>query len=184
MLLDQARSILILIDYQARLMPAIHESGRVIQSAAFIGSIARELDVPVLGTEQNRHLLGANAPQLAALCNQTLPKTHFSAVQDGLLTALQPYAPHGAQVVLAGCETHVCLLQTAMDTLQAGYQTFVVPQACGSRRTEDKELALRRLERAGVTLMSPEMLAFEWLRSCNHPRFKSVLANIKAQPLA
>lgn len=183
MLLDQARSVLILIDYQARLMPAIHDGTRVVQSAAFIGGLAQELGVPVIGTEQNRRQLGANDPRLAALCKQVLLKTHFSAIPDGLLTAIQQYAPQVKQVVLAGCEAHVCLLQTALDTLQAGYQTFVVPEACGSRRPRDKDLALKRLEQAGVALVSPEMLAFEWMRSCEHTRFKAVLTQIKAKPL-
>jgi len=183
MLLDPSRSVLVLIDYQARLMPVIHEGERALDCAVVLGGVARELGVPIVGTEQNPRLLGANDARVAELCAHTLPKSHFGAVGDGLIERLAQWAPGADQFVLAGCETHVCLLQTALGLRQAGMATFVVPQACGSRRAEDKALALQRLAQAGVSLLSPEMVAFEWMRTCAHPSFKSVLKQIKAQPL-
>lgn len=86
-------------------------------------------------------------------------------------------------MVLAGCETHVCLTQTALGLLAAGLQVAVVPEACASRRPADKALALERLRAAGAQLLGAEMVAFEWLRSCEHPQFKAVLALIKARPV-
>lgn len=183
MLLQQSRSALVLVDYQGRLMPAIHDGDAVLEAALFIGRLANELGVPVVGTEQQRRLLGPNDERLTGLCAQVLDKHHFSAVADGLLDAIERHAPQAEHIVLAGCEAHVCLLQTALEVKQAGYRTYVVPQACGSRRPGDKALAMRRLESAGVTLVCPEMLAFEWMRSCTHPSFKTVLAAVKAQPL-
>lgn len=182
MLLERTQSALVLVDFQARLMPAIHDAGRVVDNAVFVARVARELGVPVLGTEQNPKALGANDERVRELCDRTLSKAHFSAVADGLLAELIALAPRARQVVLAGCETHVCLLQTAIEVQQAGLQAFVVAEACGSRRLEDKNVALQRLQQAGVALVGAEMVAFEWLRSCEHPAFREVLERIKARP--
>lgn len=182
MLLDRNQSALVLVDFQSRLMPAIHDAERVTGNAVFLARVARELGVPVLGTEQNPKALGANDDRVSELCDRTLSKGHFSAVADGLMAELISLAPRARQVVLAGCETHVCLLQTALEVQQSGLQAFVVAEACGSRRPDDKQAALQRLAQAGVTLVSAEMVAFEWLRSCEHPAFREVLALIKARP--
>ena len=182
MLLDLNRSALVLVDFQSRLMPVIHDAERVVDNAVFLARVARELGVPVLGTEQNPRSLGPNGPRVSELCDRTLSKAHFSAVADGLLAELISLAPRAQQVVLAGCETHVCLLQTALEIQQAGIQAFVVAEACGSRRPEDKRAALERMQQAGVTLVSAEMVAFEWLRSCEHPAFRQMLVLIKARP--
>lgn len=182
MLLAPNRSALVLVDFQSRLMPVIHEAERVVGNAVFLARVAHELGVPVLGTEQNPRALGLNDARVRELCDRTLSKVHFSAVADGLLAELIALAPRAQQVVLAGCETHVCLLQTALAIQQAGIQAFVVAEACGSRRPDDKQAALERLQQAGVTLVSAEMVAFEWLGSCEHPAFRQVLALIKARP--
>lgn len=182
MLLDRSRSALVLVDFQSRLMPVIHDAECVVDNAVFLARVAHELGVPVLGTEQNRRALGSNDLRVSELCDRTLHKVHFSAVADGLLAELISLAPRAQQVVLAGCETHVCLLQTALDVRQAGFETFVVAEACGSRRPEDKQAALERLQQAGVTVVSAEMVAFEWLSSCEHPAFRQVLSLIKARP--
>ncbi len=182
MLLDRNRSALVLVDFQSRLMPVIHDAERVLGNAVFLGRVARELGVPVLGSEQNPGALGGNDQKVHELCDRTLSKVHFSAVADGLLGELISLAPRAQQVVLAGCETHVCLMQTALEIQQAGIQAFVVAEACGSRRPEDKQAALQRLQQAGVTLVAAEMVAFEWLRSCSHPAFRQVLSLIKARP--
>lgn len=182
MLLDRNRCALVLVDFQSRLMPVIHDAERVLDGAVFLARVARELGVPVLGTEQNPRALGSNSQKVRELCDRTLTKMHFSAVADGLLAELLSLAPRARQVVLAGCETHVCLLQTALEVQQAGIQAFVVAEACGSRRPEDKQFALERLQQAGVTLVAAEMVAFEWLRSCEQPAFRQVLSLIKARP--
>ena len=81
---------------------------------------------------------------------------------------------------MAGCEAHVCLLQTALGLLRAGLSVWVVANACGSRRASDHAAAMARLSNAGATIVTHEMVAFEWLHHCEHPRFREVLALIKA----
>ena len=183
MKLVRERSALVLVDYQGRLMPAIADGQAAVQEAVLLARLARTVGVPVLGTEQNPQGLGPNVEEVRALCGQTVPKMHFDATADGLLEGLAATGQPVDEVVVAGCEAHVCLTQTVLGLLAAGLHVAVVPDACGSRRPADKALAMNRLERAGATLVCSEMVAFEWLRSCKDLHFKAVLALIKQRPV-
>ena len=83
-------------------------------------------------------------------------------------------------MVVAGCEAHVCLLQTSLGLLRAGWRVALVADASGSRSQRDHTLAMERLRTAGALIVSTEMVVFEWLKSCEHPRFREVLALLKA----
>jgi len=179
--IDARASSLVLVDYQARLMPAIHAAAEVTAIALLLARAARLLDVPVIGTEHNPGRLGPNLEALAALCDRVLPKTHFGACADGL-PAMLDAAARRPQVVIGGCEAHVCLLQTTLGLLDAGRRVFVVENACGARRPSDHAAAMRRLAQAGATVVTHEMVLFEWLAHCRHPRFREVLALVKAAP--
>lgn len=172
-------SALVLVDYQARLMPAIHEAAKVSAVAGLLARAAQILGIPVLGTEQNPSRLGPNIASLKSECTHTLAKTHFDACADGLLEALEEAGKEGDQVVIAGCEAHVCMLQTALGLLRAHKQVWVVTNASGSRRPEDHAAAMNRLEQAGATIVTHEMVLFEWLHDCKHPHFREVLELIK-----
>ena len=198
MLLDAAESQLVLVDYQAKLMPAIFESAAVVANAVRLGQIAQLMTVPVWGTEQNPSRLGQNLPELRALCGQTLSKMHFSAVEEGLSEWLRPPAkapagnarslpkhlqkppePQRSMIVMAGCEAHVCLLQTALDLLEDEFDVWVVTDACSSRTERNRDAAFDRLAGAGAELVTTEMVAFEWLRTAEHADFKGVLGLVK-----
>jgi nicotinamidase-related amidase len=84
-----------------------------------------------------------------------------------------------AMVVLAGCEAHICLLQTALDLLEDEFEVWVVTDACSSRTERNRDAAFDRLAGAGAELVTTEMVAFEWLRSAEHPAFSAVQALIK-----
>jgi len=172
-------SALVLVDYQERLMPMIHEGAAAVRRGVFLARTAQALDIPVLGTEQNPSRLGPNGPDIRALCGTTLSKTHFDACQDGLVDALRQAHPLLEQVVVAGCEAHVCLLQTSMGLLEEEFDVCVVTDACASRTERNRDAAFDRLAGAGAELVTTEMVAFEWLRGANHPRFKEVLGWIK-----
>ncbi len=182
--MDVRASSLVLVDYQARMMPAIAGADDVVAKALVLARAAALLEVPVLGTEQNPGRLGPNADALARLCVQTVPKTQFDACEDGLLAALDAQASGRRQVVIAGCEAHVCMMQTALGLLRAGREVYVVENASGSRRPSDHAAAMRRLLQAGATIVTHEMVLFEWLHDCRHPRFREVLALVKAEPIA
>lgn len=200
MLLAPDDSQLVLVDYQARLMPAIHDGGFVLQNAVRLAQLAKTFDVPAWGTEQNPQGLGPAAPALRDLCRKTIAKTHFSACAEGLVDVLRPPArtqggnarslprhlqknaqpaEQRASVVIAGCEAHVCLLQTALDLLEEEFDVWVVTDACGSRTERNRDAAFDRLAGAGCELVTTEMVAFEWLRTSDHDAFKDVLRLIK-----
>jgi len=182
-LIDPHACVVLLVDYQQRLMPAIHRGAEVVAHAVRLADIARSLGVRVVGTEQNPAGLGPNEEAIRQRCDTTLSKTHFDACADGLLDVLRTAGERPAHdVVVAGCEAHVCLMQTTLGLLQAGVRVWVVAQACGSRAAENHDLAMQRLRHAGAGIVSVEMVAFEWLRSCSHERFKHVLTLLK-QPL-
>jgi nicotinamidase-related amidase len=199
MLLDASQSQLVLVDYQARLMPAIFEGETVVENAVRLGRMARLLDVPVWGTEENPSKLGENPADIRALCQRTLAKMHFSAAEEGLGEWLRAPAkapqgnarslpkhlqkPAAAEerntIVIAGCEAHVCLLQTALDLLEDEFEVWVVTDACSSRTERNRDAAFDRLAGAGAELVTTEMVGFEWLRTAEHPRFDDVLALIR-----
>ena len=198
MLLDAAESQLVLVDYQARLMPALFENEAALANALRLAQLAHLMRVPAWGTEQNPSRLGENAPALRALCQRTLAKMHFSAVEEGLGEWLRPpakapqgnvrslpkhlqkpAAPERSMIVVAGCEAHVCLLQTALDLLEDEFEVWVVTDACTSRTERNRDAAFDRLAGAGAELVTTEMVAFEWLRTAEHPDFKAAQALIK-----
>ena len=184
--IDPARCALVLVDYQERLLPAIHQGDRVVAEAVRLADAARELGIRVVGTEQNPRGLGPNTAAVRDRCETTLAKMRFDACADGLLDVLLQGGTSGApaptEVVIAGCEAHVCLLQTTLGLLRAGLHAWVVAPACGSRTPTDHAMAVQRLQDAGAVLVSPEMVIFEWLQSCTHERFKPVLQHVKARP--
>lgn len=200
MLLQAELSQLVLVDYQTRLMPAIFESPLVLANALRLAQAARLLKLPVIATEQNPSKLGGNAPELAALCDRTLAKMQFSAVEEGLSEWLRPPLPPAtgnarslpkhlqkpsntptqrSSVVVAGCEAHVCLLQTALQLIEDDFDVWVVTDACSSRTERNRDAAFDRLAGAGAELVTTEMVVFEWLRSAEHPQFKAIQALIK-----
>ena len=198
MLLDATESQLVLVDYQTRLMPAMFEHSLVLSNALRLAQLAELLEVPAWGTEQNPSKLGENPAELRALCRDTLAKMHFSAVEEGLGEWLRPpakapqgnarslpkhlqkaAAPDRNTIGIAGCEAHVCLLQTALDLLEDEFEVWVVTDACSSRTERNRDAAFDRLAGAGAELVTTEMVAFEWLRTAEHPQFKAAQALIK-----
>lgn len=223
--------MLVLVDYQQRLMPAIAEGDAVLANALRLAQIARLLRVPALATEENAASLGPNPAELSALCARTFSKMAFSACAEGLGDELRDLAgeavkrqgaPRGGpgpardagrpmpgnarslprhlqqrraqedtrpvresseterdQIVIAGCEAHVCLMQTALDLLEEDFEVWVVTDACSSRTLRNRDAAFDRLAGAGCELVSTEMVAFEWLRDARHPQFKAVLDIVK-----
>jgi nicotinamidase-related amidase len=173
MLLDAAKSLLLLVDHQQRLMPAIHEGEAVIANALRLAQLARALGIPIVGTEQSPRSLGPIVATLRELCDEVLEKTRFDGCADGLIARLQPHAAAGrTQLVVAGCEAHVCLMQTSLGLLDAAQTIWLVRDACGSRAASNQAAAMHRIERAGATLVTTEMVGFEWVRHAGHEQFR------------
>lgn len=175
MRLSRSRSLLLVVDVQSRLLPAIDRGDDCLAQVQWLMNVAARLQVPVLATEHCPEHLGASHPAIRGLLPEDaiLAKRHFSAVPDGLL-AFHPESQR-EQWVVTGTEAHVCVLQTALGLLAAGRQVYVVAEAVGSRRDDDRQLALERLRQAGAVVVSREMVAFEWLETADAPEFRNLL---------
>ncbi|MCR9072780.1 MAG: isochorismatase family protein [Alphaproteobacteria bacterium] len=174
-------SFVLVVDAQARLMPAIAEADSVLDRLERLVRIARLLGVPIRATEHCADKIGSTVPPLALYFNalEILEKRHFDATREeatgnSLSALVRPVA------VVAGVETHVCVAQTALGLMRHGWRVAVVQDACGSRRVEDREAGLARLRLAGAIPVTVEALAFEWLETADHPDFREALSIVKA----
>lgn len=165
-------AVLLLIDLQQRLVPAIDDSDAVVARAVRLAEAARLLQVPVVATEQNPAGLGHTVGPLAGYPQAVLPKTTFSAVGAPGFSALLPAG--ASQIVVAGCEAHVCVLQTVLDLLDSGHRVLVAADATGSRDPADQVAAIARARQHGAEIVTSEMVLFEWLRDSQHPKFREV----------
>ncbi|NWN90674.1 isochorismatase family protein [Marinobacter adhaerens] len=176
MLIKSEQSTLLLIDVQEKLMPAITHGREVVARCVTLGKVAGLLDIPVVATEQLPEKLGPNVEAVKELCDHTFAKHHFDACPDGLVENLPGARQH---IVIAGCETHVCMMQTALSLVDAGYKVWVVADATGSRNEFDRDVALDRLNDSGARIVTAEMVAFEWMRHSKHPAFRDIQQLIK-----
>ena len=172
--IDRERSALLIIDFQQRLMPAIEEGAAAVANARRLLQAAEMLGVPILFTEHNAGGLGPTVAELADFADGRLAhKITFDACRmAGFLDRLEDRR----DIVVAGCEAHVCVMQTALGLLDAGRRVYLVRDAVASRRSESKETAIARLAKHGAEIVTTEMVVFEWLGSAEHPRFRDIIA--------
>jgi nicotinamidase-related amidase len=175
MLIERDRSALLLVDLQEKLLPAMADPESLLPRIVLLVRGALRLGVPVLASEQYRKGLGPTVPALAALLPEGAvgEKLAFSCVADeGLRGRIAELGR--PQIVIAGVEAHVCVLQTALGLLRMGLAPVVAADAVMSRRPSDRELALDRLRQAGVVVASSEMVLFEWLGEAGTDAFRDV----------
>lgn len=177
MTLAASACTLLLVDLQGRLMPAIAGGEAVVENARRLAHAARLMSVPVLATEQNPAGLGGTVETLASLPEATLSKTFFDATREAAFAGFLPEAR--STLVVAGCETHVCVLQTVLGLLGKGRSVALVRDAVGSRREANRDAALARAEAHGAELVTTEMVIFEWLGTSDHPGFREALALVR-----
>ena len=174
-------SRLLVIDMQERLLPAIRDGAAVVQRVAALIAAADALDVPLLATEQYPKGLGPSVPALApAIGDRRVAKVAFSAVRETPAADWVERGGPAATLVLCGVEAHVCVLQTALDLAAGGRSVALVADAVGSRRPEDRALALERARAHGIGVVGAEMVLFEWLARADTPAFRRLQPVIKA----
>ncbi len=185
--IDSDRSLLLVVDIQQRLVPHVHDHEGVIARAEALLAAATRLGIPRLATEHCPQQIG---PLVAAITNRVEPrevfaKTRFGAMDHPEFEALLARCER-RQIVVAGMEAHVCVMQTALGLVAAGYEVIVVGDAVGSRaeRQSDRELALSRLRDAGCTIAGTETVLFEWIGSGDDAAFRDVLSIVKSLPAA
>lgn len=175
-LIDPDRSELLVIDLQARLMAAIDQSDLRIQNAARLIRAAETLGIRRHVTEQNPRGLGSTVAALDIPAAEALPKMSFDSLCDPAIAARME---GDAALIVCGCETHVCVLQTVLGLRALGRQVYVVADACGSRTEDNRQAGLARMQANGAEIVTTEMVIFELLGSANHPSFKSLMPLIK-----
>jgi nicotinamidase-related amidase len=164
---------LLVIDVQEKLMPKIAGAAEIISNIGFLVDAAKLVNMPVQATEQYPRGLGGTVPELAQRLPERPDKVAFSccaipAVVEKFRTAVRP------KVVVCGIESHVCVLQTALDLVALDFRVYIAVDAVGSRYDIDKQYALERMQRAGCVLVTSETAVFEWVGGSDHPAFKAI----------
>ena len=166
--------MLLVIDLQAKLVPALVEHETLMANVIWLVRAAQKIGVPVAATEEYPKGLGPLVPEIRKLLPATAvaAKNHFSCVAAKILPALP--GNDRAQVVVIGAEAHVCVLQTALELLEDGKEVYVVADAVASRSVGDRTIALTRMRDEGVRVVTREMVVFEWLCEAGTALFREV----------
>lgn len=175
MLLSRDTSVLILVDVQEKLTPHVLEADALLNRCEWLIRLAEELSVPVVVSEQYPRGLGKTVEPLKKLTPNAscIEKVHFSCYRDSSFVSVWSSLKR-PQAVIIGIETHVCVLQTALDMLDAGIDVFVVVDAVSSRQALDKKMGLKRMKQAGAQLVTSEMVFFEWVEQAGTAQFKAL----------
>jgi nicotinamidase-related amidase len=180
-LLHRDQSRLVLVDVQEKLLAAMDDAEDVIASCRLLAEGARLLGVPIHITEQYPQGLGPTVTTLCEFAATRPAKKRFSAAAALGWPTASEITDGRHQIVLAGVEAHVCVLQTAFDLVSQGYAVSVAADAVTSRRTSDEVTALGRLRDAGVTLTTVEAVLFEWCETAEAPEFKALSGLVKSR---
>lgn len=184
MLIEAKRSRLLLVDFQARLFPAVTQTPPgLLPRLLLLTRAAQLMGVPVVVTRQYPQGLGPLLPELAAVLPDEVyqaDKMTFSCCADADIAP--QFEDDRDQILIAGIETHVCVLQTALDLVSGGKSPYVLADGCASRSPAHHVQALERLSREGVRIASVESAVFEWLRGADHLRFRELAREIRDLP--
>ena len=178
-LLSRTESKLLIVDVQEKLVPLIANAERMISNCRRLIQGAKTLGVPVFATEQYPKGLGSIVPELKDLLDLVPEKHRFSCAEVLNWGMAAEQADNRFQIVVAGIEAHVCVLQTVIDLLAAGFQVFVPADAVASRGELDWKIALERMSTGGATITTTESVLFEWCERSGTPEFKQISQLIK-----
>lgn len=175
MLLDKDKSLMLLVDVQEKLVPAVVNKDAFIARCEWLLKLASRMNVPALASEQYPKGLGATIEPLLSYIdkNNCIAKTSFSCMHEpAFVHRLEHF--NKKQIILLGIEAHVCVLQSALEMKEAGYDVYVVVDALSSRNELDLKYGLKRMKQDGIHLVTAEMVLFEWLRHSGGADFKSL----------
>jgi nicotinamidase-related amidase len=173
-LLSAVRCRLLIVDVQEKLLPHIDQGTRVVERCERLLKAAEILSVPISATEQYPQGLGPTVEPLESHFVHIPVKLRFSCADSLDWAAPRAERDDRDQIVVAGIETHVCILQTAFDLAAGGFRVYIPVDAVGSRFSEDRDTALRRLEAAGIALVTTESVLFEWCEVAGTDEFKQI----------
>jgi nicotinamidase-related amidase len=185
-LLSATDTVLVVVDVQERLVPAIQQGDRIVWNTRRLIDGAKLFSIPVIVTEQYPKGLGPTMPELIAALPEitsVIEKKSFSACLVPEFLEEISCRESVRKVLLTGMESHVCILQTALDLLSLGYEVHLVVDAVGSRFAGDEKIAIRRLESSGVILTTTESALFQWCRTADAPQFKAVSQIVREEKM-
>jgi nicotinamidase-related amidase len=180
--LTPERCCLFVVDPQIKLMAAIHKADRVVKNTALMIHCAKALSLPVIASTQYKKGLGPLVPELAELLTDvpTADKTEFNGLANPEIKKLLASLPGTVDtLLLVGAEAHICIYQTALGGLQAGYHPWIVADAVSSREKRNLRLALARMQTLGMAVGPAEMVIYELLHQAGTPPFKAMLPHLK-----
>ncbi|EME71950.1 nicotinamidase-like amidase [Paramagnetospirillum caucaseum] len=180
MLIEAPRSSLLIVDVQQGLAPVMSDPRRVYRGCSLLLRAAARLALPVVISEQYPKGLGTTSGELLEYAPEgaVMEKIHFSCAADEGIRA-RIGGTGRDQIVIAGIESHVCVLQSALGFLAAGFKPVVVADACASRDPANYQAAMARMAACGIGIVTVEMVIFEWLHRASTPEFKELSALIK-----
>ncbi|MFT4554796.1 MAG: nicotinamidase-related amidase [Planctomycetaceae bacterium] len=173
-LLSRDESRLLIVDMQEKLLPVINDQEDVLANCLKLIEAAKILEVPATATEQYPKGLGPTVSAITERLPHRPEKIEFSCLNclDWNSTAAEPEGRF--KVVVAGIESHVCVLQTVLDLLSQGFRVFVAADAVGSRKPLDRDVALQRMASSGAVITTTESVLFEWCERAGTPEFKEI----------
>jgi nicotinamidase-related amidase len=174
-------SALLVVDAQVKLLEIIPQRARIVWNIRRLLDAADALHVPISATEQYPERLSPTVPELRERIGKAPSKMCFSACVCGEIFE-QWRADNRYRILVCGIETHVCIMQTALDLAAAGFEPYLAVDAVGARYAIDHDVALRRMESSGVILTTTETAIFEWCRTADRPEFKKISALVKESP--
>jgi nicotinamidase-related amidase len=181
--MNREDTALLVVDAQQKLLAVVPDRARIEWNIRRLLDAALVLSVPAAATEQYPEKLGTTAPELQKRLAGVQSKLSFSACACACGETLERWKNDARfRVLLCGIETHVCILQTALDLVAVGFEPYVAVDAVGARHAVDHETALRRMESGGVILTTTETAMFEWCRTAGTPEFKKISALAKEPP--
>ncbi len=183
-LLEPVESILIVVDLQEKFVPFLRHPRRVLQATNLILEAAKVIGIPVIVTEHHPEAIGPTVPEIDLPRNdrasiELIRKDTFSCLRDEKIIAALKKRKKNGILIITGCETHICIMQTAIDALKEGYGVFVVADAVDSRSDLDWRTGLDRIGAAGGVIATSEMVVYELLKRSDTPQFKKMLPILK-----
>jgi nicotinamidase-related amidase len=181
-LLTPQRCCLMIVDPQERLMAAIYKAARVVRNASLLIHCAQTLEIPILATTQYKKGLGPFVPELEELLSNVpcIDKIEFNGFANPAVLEMVGSLPAAVDtILLAGAEAHICIFQTAMGALRAGFRPWIPADAISSRKKRSAKLAIARMQALGMTVGPTEMAVYELLQQAGSPAFKAMLPHLK-----
>jgi nicotinamidase-related amidase len=179
--MNREDTALLVVDAQEKLLAIVPPRARLEWNIRRLMDAGRILSVPMAATEQYPEKLGFIPSELRKHLGDVPSKLHFSACACGEIFDRWKRDSR-FRVLVCGIETHVCVMQTALDLAAAGFEPYVAVDAVGARHAVDHETALRRMETSGIVLTTTETAMFEWCRAAGTPEFKQISALAKESP--